>query len=35
MRISSFDLGVKKKFDEEIRELSSCQMFAFDLRNNP
>jgi hypothetical protein len=35
MRISAFDLGTKKKFDEEMKKLSSCQMFAFDLRNNP
>lgn len=35
MRISAFDLGTKKKFDEEMKKLSSCQMFTFDLRNNP
>lgn len=35
LRIHSFDLGIQKKFSEELLKLMPCQTFVFDVRGNP
>lgn len=35
LNLYAFDLGAKKRFDEEMKKVWSCASIIFDLRNNP